>query len=161
MGNCLFIQIASHFLFHSEAPSNPTSYKKYLKTVEMDTFQISRTRKTYLFSRVNGLLRSIFSCWCQDQVVKNPWMLVLELISCMQHSEKLKRRECMCAKPVQSGPTLRAPVDCRLPGFSIHGILQKRTLEWVAMPSFRGSSWLSDWTHISCISWAGRQLLYH
>ena len=37
---------------------------------------------------------------------------------------------------------------------SVHGILQARILEWVAIPSFRISSWPRDWTHISCI--AGR-----
>ena len=37
-------------------------------------------------------------------------------------------------------PTLCNPVDCSLPGSSVHGILQARILEWVAMPSCRGSS---------------------
>ena len=32
------------------------------------------------------------------------------------------------------------PMDCSLPGFSVHGILQARILEWVAMSSSRGSS---------------------
>ena len=32
------------------------------------------------------------------------------------------------------------PVDYSLPGFCVHGILQVRILEWVTMPSFRGSS---------------------
>ena len=32
------------------------------------------------------------------------------------------------------------PMDCSLPGSSVHGILQARVLEWVAMPSSRGSS---------------------
>ena len=31
------------------------------------------------------------------------------------------------------------PINCSLPGSSVHGILQARILEWVAMPSFRGS----------------------
>ena len=35
----------------------------------------------------------------------------------------------------QSFPTFRDPVDCSPPGSSIHGILQARTLEWVAIPS--------------------------
>ena len=30
------------------------------------------------------------------------------------------------------------PMDCSLPGTSVHGILQARILEWVAMPSSRG-----------------------
>ena len=32
-------------------------------------------------------------------------------------------------------------MDCSLPGFSVHGILQVRTLAWVAIAFFRGSSW--------------------
>ena len=36
--------------------------------------------------------------------------------------------------------TLCNPVDCSLPGSPVHGILQARILEWVAMPSSRGSS---------------------
>ena len=32
------------------------------------------------------------------------------------------------------------PMDCSLPGSSVHGILQARILEWIAMPSSRGSS---------------------
>ena len=37
-------------------------------------------------------------------------------------------------------------MDCSPPGSSVHGILQPRILEWVAMPSSRGSSWPRDWT---------------
>ena len=40
----------------------------------------------------------------------------------------------------QSCPTLWDPVDCSLPGFSIHGIFQARVLEWVAISFSRGSS---------------------
>ena len=39
-----------------------------------------------------------------------------------------------------SCPTLCDPVDCSLPGSSIHGILQARILEWVAISFSRGSS---------------------
>ena len=37
------------------------------------------------------------------------------------------------AKSLQSCPTLCYPMDCSLLGFSVHGILQARTLEWVAI----------------------------
>ena len=37
------------------------------------------------------------------------------------------------AKSLQSCPTLCDPMDCSPPGFSVHGILQARTLEWVAI----------------------------
>ena len=39
-----------------------------------------------------------------------------------------------------------------LPGSSIHGILQARILEWVAISSSRRSSWPRDWTQVSRIS---------
>ena len=48
--------------------------------------------------------------------------------------------EYTCAKLLQSRPTLCHPVDYRPPGSSVHGILQARILEWVAIFSSRGSS---------------------
>ena len=47
---------------------------------------------------------------------------------------------CVHAKPLQSCLTLWDPVDYSPPGSSVHGILHARILEWVAMPSSRGSS---------------------
>ena len=44
------------------------------------------------------------------------------------------------AKSLQSCPTLSDPTDCSLPGSAIHGILQARILEWVAISFSRGSS---------------------
>ena len=38
------------------------------------------------------------------------------------------------------------------PGSSVYGILQARILEWVAVPSSRGSSWPRNWTCVSCIA---------
>ena len=54
----------------------------------------------------------------------------------------------------QSCRTLYDPMDCSLPGFSVHGILQVRILEWVAIPFSRGSSPNRDRTQVSHI--AGR-----
>ena len=51
-------------------------------------------------------------------------------------------------------PTLCYPVDCSLPGSSVHGILQVRVLEWVAISFSRGSSRPRNWTQVSGI--AGR-----
>ena len=50
--------------------------------------------------------------------------------------------------------TLCDPMDCSPPGSSVHGILQARRLEWVAMPFSRGSSQPRDQTFVFCI--AGR-----
>ena len=57
-------------------------------------------------------------------------------------------------------PTLCDPMDCSPPGSSVHGILQARILEWVAILSSRWSSPSRDQTCISWISCIGRQILY-
>ena len=51
-------------------------------------------------------------------------------------------------------PTLCDPMDCSSPGSSVHGILQARILESVAISFSRGSSQSRDWNWVSCI--AGR-----
>ena len=46
----------------------------------------------------------------------------------------------MHAKSHQLCAVFCDPMDCRLLGSSVHGILQARILKWIAMPSSRGSS---------------------
>ena len=59
----------------------------------------------------------------------------------------------------ESCPTLLWPHGLyRLPGSSVHGILQARILERVAISSWRESSWPRDWICVSC---TGRWILYH
>ena len=65
---------------------------------------------------------------------------------------------CFGCVHAQSHLTLCNPMNCSPPGSSVHGILQARILEWVAMPSSRGSSRPGDRTYISCIV---RQIPYH
>ena len=52
------------------------------------------------------------------------------------------------AKLLQSCPTLCNPMDFSLPGSSVHGILQARILEWVAMPSSYTCVYVYIYTHI-------------
>ena len=52
-------------------------------------------------------------------------------------------------------------MDCSPPGSSAHGIFQARILEWVAISFSMGFSRPRDWTHVSFVSWIGRQVLYH
>ena len=59
----------------------------------------------------------------------------------------VRARVCTRAKSLQLCHTLCNPMDHSLPGSSNHGILQVRILEWVAMPSSRGFSWLRNQTH--------------
>ena len=64
---------------------------------------------------------------------------------------------CLCAKSLQSCLTLCDPIDCSLPGSSVHGILQGRI---VAIFSSRRPFWPRDRTHVSYGSCIGRRVLY-
>ena len=58
---------------------------------------------------------------------------------------------------IQSCLSLCDPMDCNLPGSSVHGIFQARILEWVAISFSRGPSQPKDQTYISCsLTLAGR-----
>ena len=58
----------------------------------------------------------------------------------------------------QSCLALCNPMDCSSPGSSVHGSLQTRILEWVAIPFSRGISQPRDRTWVSCIA---SRILYH
>ena len=49
------------------------------------------------------------------------------------------------------------PKDCSLPGSNVLGIFQARILEWVVMPSSRGSSRPRDQTQVSCVPYTDRR----
>ena len=79
-----------------------------------------------------------------------------------QVEEKLARvKSLKCKKKIRSNkvevlvtksyPTLCNPMDYSLPGSSVHGILQARLLEWVAIPFSRGSSQPRDQTTVSAL----------
>ena len=57
-----------------------------------------------------------------------------------QRREGQRGNQSACAKSLRSCLALCDPVDCSPPGSSVHGVLQVRTLQWVAVSSSRGSS---------------------
>ena len=67
---------------------------------------------------------------------------------------------CVCSV-VQSCLTLSSPMDLSTAGSSAHGVFQERILDWVAIFYSRGSPQHSDRNCVSCVSWIGRQILYH
>ena len=84
-------------------------------------------------------------------LVTTGWFLqVLSLVTKTQRVD-LWYSACVCTKSLQSCLALSDPMDYSLPSTSVLGILPARILEWVAMPSSRGSSRPRDPTHISCI----------
>ena len=88
--------------------------------------------------------------------------------------ERERERECVCSQATRSSMENQCSysvvsdsatpwTDCSLPGSCVHGILQARILEWVAIPFSRGSSWPRDQTWVSSIAgrfftiWATRE----
>ena len=89
----------------------------------------------------------------------NFWILELSTLSLQQfvnHGSdySIPALVPVCVLITQSRPMFCDLMNCSPPGSSVHGILQARILEWVAIPFSRGSSWPRDWTCVSCI--AGR-----
>ena len=78
------------------------------------------------------------------------YLLVLSISSVIYFVLKVKVKSLMC-------PILCNPVDCSPPGSSVHGILQARILEWVAISFSRGCSQPRDQTQVSHI--VGRYFL--
>ena len=80
---------------------------------------------------------------------------------CLSCDSVFIQRTCMCvhvwAQQLQQCLPLCKPMDCSLPGSSVHGHLQARTLEWAAMPSSRGSSRPTGPTQVL---WQCRRILY-
>ena len=75
-----------------------------------------------------------------------------------------KKSKGKVSEVTQSCPTLCDPMDCSLPGSSVHGIFQAIVLEWIAISFSSGSSRPRDGTQVSCIVdrrftiWATREV---
>ena len=65
---------------------------------------------------------------------------------------------CCCFQSLSHVRLSCDPMDCSLPGSSVHGIFWARTLKWVAISFSRGSSWPRDRT---CVAFIDRRVLYH
>ena len=75
--------------------------------------------------------------------------LYLNLICSLVKKKKIYWPYICCCLVVKLYSTLYDPMDCSLPGSSVHGISQAKILEWVAISSSRGSFQPRDRTHIS------------
>ena len=92
----------------------------------------------------------------KSRTLLNDWS---DLIWCDRHYPRCWKKVLV----VQLCPTLCDPMASSLPGSSVHGILQARIVEWVAISFSRGSSRLRDQMQVSCIEdrfftlWATRE----
>ena len=102
----------------------------------------------------------VFSDWRTEELVA--WTPIIPVRGPNRICFQIGLVKCMHACSVaQSYLTLCDHMDYSPPGSSVHGILQARILDWVAVSSCRVSSQPRDQTCISCISCTGRWILYH
>ena len=108
--------------------------------------------------------------WIKTGLVKKKWCLAncwwINKFNCTATSKKYIyiythiQTHTVRAKSFTSCLTLCDSMDWSLPVSSVHGILQARLLELVALPSSRESSWPRDRTQVCYVSCTGRQVLY-
>ena len=96
---------------------------------EMQGKKKERKRKIKNLRSGSGLFTGTDPMW----LLSASWMVCVSLVA-------------------QACPTLCNPMDCSLPGSSVHGVFQARILEWVAIFSSRGSSLSRDQTCVSCFA---------
>ena len=102
------------------------------------------------------------SSQCQGHV--NPETVNTIQVQLLITEELLTTMSEWVSEVAQSCLTLCDPMDCSLPGSSLHGILQARILEWAAISFSRGSSRLGDRSRVPCIAgrcfnlWATREV---
>ena len=89
--------------------------------------------------------------------------LFFKVVSSLSHSFHCLNFTVNYVLVAQLCPTLCDPLACSSQGSSVHGILQARILEWIALPFSVGSSQPGDWTQVSHIAggfftiWATRE----
>ena len=87
-------------------------------------------------------------------------------MTCSLHPLLKKFCCCCCSYYIlcvhsQSSLTLSDSMDWSPPGFSVHGVFEAKILKRVAISSSSESSWPRDWTHVFCISYTGKWILYY
>ena len=116
--------------------------------------------------------------WGTDNDKGTSWLFAFQVsrgmhinqCSCTEKRGCLSRRmwvckHCWCVripKHVRCSATSDScdPMDSSLPGYSVHGMLQARQLEWVVISYSRWSSWPRDRAQLSCISSNAKQIFY-
>ena len=116
------------------------------------------------FLHAPALAGKFFTTWAISPFLKLKLADGLCILLCFSNNLLLDLLLWLCLV-TQSCSTLCNTMDCSPPGSSVHGVLQARLLECVAIPSYRGSSQPRDQTPVSCIAgrfftvWASREAL--
>ena len=122
-----------------EGNGNPFQYSCLGNLMDSGTWQAT----------VHGIAESETTEQLSNNNLTSPSHFWLHSILQLVGKQKVKVKS--ESEVAQSCPTLFDPMDCSLPGSSLHGILQARVLEWGAISFARGSSRPRDRTRVSLI----------
>ena len=128
--------------YHSTKSANSKELSKRHHDLTLSPkfhFEVSSNIVCYLYKAHSSTISVSTIHYCKYFEEK-----IIVVFAICVHS--LKVCECVYPKSFQWCPALCDLMDCSSPGSSVHGILQARRLEWVAMPSSRGSSRPRDQT---------------
>ena len=157
-------------VWHDSSPSGDVSIPFIFHVLFPLQRESLRLSSPWVSSRIIPEEKPVFQV---DSFIQKPFYWVIAYDAGATKTNKnsspclVRRRDsprhymCVCAKLLQSYLTLCDPMDCSPTDSSVHGVLQARRLEWVAVAFFWGFSRPRDWTHISYVSCIGRQVLYH
>ena len=138
------------------APSLPM--KLFCRTYSEVRGELPNPEPQILIPKLPSLLNLYLTSNFQPQTPSDPGehCVVLAIDWCSAWTINLTGQrwfQVVRACQVASAPPTLRPVDCSSPGSSVHGILQAKLLEWVAMPPSRWPSLLRDRSRVSCGSW--------
>jgi len=136
LSNSNFIQISSTLLIHF------VNYKNSLtcKSLSSLVYNIMTIFIFNIYQTVDSESPIQIAYGCLKRTYKKRCLLYWKLYQINVSKQVLVAQLC---------PTVCGPVECSLPSYSVHGILQARILEWVSIPFSRVSSRHKNWTRVS------------
>ena len=140
---------SNHYTSESHAgPSSPRSPHQSFSMCNTQPKQLTVTQRRAFQLRPEPFMRS-HGLYHVPRICTE--CLFPLMIHMLEHNPQVKVK----VSDAQLCPILCNSMDCSPAGSSVHGILQARLLEWVAISFSRGSSGSTDRTQVSCITGGG------